>query len=131
MLSKDSAKRPRERRSDSGDEIEEKEEQPKDKNGKTFVVSSPTKAFLQAAFCLPRPLTNSTRRNLLKKFGLPEGNEARCPKWDPIIKGELDTDKKLSRLQNLALDATGALVLSLEELSSKDTPDGDVVLQGI
>ena len=134
--SKDSAKRPRERRSDSGDESEEEEDLPKDKKAKTFVVSSPTKAFLQSAFCLPKPLTNSTRRNLLEKFGLPEGNEARCPKLDPIIKGELpkeaiDTDKKLSRLQNLALDATGPLVHALEELSTKDTPDADVVLQGI
>ena len=91
---------------------------------------------MQAAFSLPKPLTNSTRRNLLEKLGLPEGNEAHCPKLDPIIKGELpkeavDTDKKLSRLQNLALDATGQLVHALEELSTKGTPDADVVLQGI
>ena len=134
--SKDSAKRPRERHSDSGDKSEEEEDLPKDKKAKTFIVSSPTKAFLQSAFCLPKPLTNSMRRNLLEKFGLPEGNEARCPKLDPIIKGELpkeaiDTDKKLSRLQSLALDATGPLVHALEELSMKDTPDADVVLQGI
>ena len=134
--SKDSVKRPREQHSDSGDESKEEEDLPKDKKAKTFIVSSPTKAFLQSAFCLPKPLTNSTRRNLLEKFGLPEGNEARCPKLDPIIKGELpkkaiDTDKKLSRLQNLALDATGPLVHALEELSMKDTPDADVVLQGI
>ena len=44
--SKDSAKRPRKRHSDSEDESEEEEEQPKDKKVKTFVVSSPTKAFL-------------------------------------------------------------------------------------
>ena len=77
---------------------------------------------------MPKPLPNSTRRNLLEKFGLPEGNEARCPKLDPIIKGELpkeavDTDKILSRLQNLALDATGPLVhaTSLETISNRTT----------
>ena len=118
MLSKNTAKRLQEQRSDSGDESEEEEELPKDKRTKTFVIPSPTNAFLQAAFCFPKPLSNSTRRNLLKKFGLPEGNEARCPKLDPIIKGGLpkeavDTDKKLSRLQNLELDATGPLVHAL------------------
>ena len=79
-----------------------------------FEVSSPTKEFLCSAFCLPKPLENTSRQSLIGKFGLPEGDEAHYPKLDSIIKGEfhkeaVDVDKKLSRLQNFTLNAAGPL----------------------
>ena len=51
---------------------------------------------------------------------------------DSIIKGELqkqalEGDKRLSRLQNFALDAAGPLAYALEELSTKETPSCESV----
>ena len=112
------------------------EEEPRDKRSRTFEISSPMKEFLRAAFCLPKPLENTTRCSLISKFGIPEGDEAHCPKMDSIIKGELqkealDVDKKLSRLQNFSLDIADPLVYALEELSTKESPSCDTVTMAI
>ena len=102
----------------------------------TFPVSEATKAFLQTAFCVPKPADNKVRRAWRSKFGLPEGDETRCPKLDSIIKGELpkealEADRKLSRFQNFVLDATGPLVAALEELSNSDAPDPSLVTAAV
>ena len=107
-------------------DIESEDEEPKDKKSRTYEVSTPMKEFLHLAFCLLKPLKNNTRRTLISRFGIPEGEEARCPKMDVIINGELhkealESDKKLSRLQNFALDVSGPLVYAREELSNKET----------
>ena len=86
----------------------------------TFSMSTPTKAFLQASFCLPKPVDNPTKRSWVERFGLPSGDETRCLKMDGLIKGELgkeavEADRKLSRLQNFTLDAAAPLVAALEE----------------
>ena len=106
------------------------------KKSQTFNISSPTKAFLQTSFCLPKPVDNTVRREWLERYGLPVGNEARCPKMDSIIKGELgkealETDRKLSRLQNFSLDAIGPLVVAMEELTEKEEPDVSVVTAAV
>ena len=106
------------------------------KKPRTFLMSSPTKAFMKTSFCLPKPVENSTRRAWLEKFGLPDGDEARCPKMDSLIKGELgketmEADKKLARLQNFTLDAAGPMAVALEELTSKDEPNGELVISAI
>jgi hypothetical protein len=95
------------------------------KKAQKFVVSEPTKAFLEATFCLSRPVDNKTRRSWLEKFGVPEGDATRCPKMDTIIKGELpkeamESDRKLSKMQNFALDATGPLVAAMEDLTGSN-----------
>ena len=52
-----------------------------------------------------KPVENPTIRAWLEKFGLPEGDDARCLRMDSLNKGELgketvDADKKLAPLQN-------------------------------
>lgn len=111
---------------DSEDESDD-EGDTRDKKTRRFKVSSPTKEFISSAFCLPKPLENATRQSLLGRFGLPDGDEARCPKLDGIIKGELhkealDVDRKLSKMQNFLLDASGPLVYALEELNTGENP---------
>lgn len=122
--------------SDDEDDGTSKEDGMEGKKPRTYLVSSPTKAFLRTTFCLPKPVDNATRRTWLSKFGLPEGNEARCPKMDSIIKGELrkeslDTDRKLSRLQNFSLDAARPLIVALDELTTKEEPDVGTVTSAI
>lgn len=73
---------------------------------KMFEICKETKTFLQTAFGLPQPANNTTRNFWIAQYGLPEGDEMRCPKLDSIIKNELpkealDADRKLSRLQTL------------------------------
>ena len=67
----------------------------------TFEVSDETKALLQTCFSLPRPANNKTRSAWMAQFGVPQGEETRCPKLDTIIRNELprnalEADKKLS-----------------------------------
>jgi hypothetical protein len=114
----------------------EQDEDHRDKKSRTYEVSELTKAFLQTAFCLPKPVDNATRRTWINKFGVPEGVETRCPKLDGLIKGELpkeatEADRKLSRLQNFTLDIAGPLVAALEELTANDKPDATKVTAAI
>ncbi len=133
--SSESRKRSREDEDHDEDKTALEESEGSTKKQRTFNVSSPTKAFMKTSFCLPKPVENATRRAWLEKFGLPEGDEARCPKMDPLVKGELGKDimeanKRLARLQNFTLDATGSLVTALEELTAKE-PDGELVIAAI
>ena len=103
---------------------------------RTFMVSLPTMVFMKTSFCLHKPVENSTRRAWLEKFGLPEGDEARCLRMDSLIKGELgketmDADKKLARLQNFTLDAAGPLVVALEEVTTKDEPNSELIVAAL
>ena len=89
-----------------------------------FEVSQPTKALLQMAFCMSAPADNKVCKNWLAKFSAPAGDETRCPKLDAVMKTQLkkevvENDRKLSRLQNFALDATGPMVAALEEATSE------------
>lgn len=82
------------------EEEQESVEEKGTKKSQTFNIS-PTKAFLQTSFCLPKPVDNTVRREWLEWYSLPVGNEARCPKMDSIIEGEmgkeaLESDRKLS-----------------------------------
>ena len=119
------------------DDREETEEaDTKAMKARTFSVSTPTKAFLQASFCLPKPVDNPTRRSWVERFGLPSGDETRCPKMDGLIKGELgkeavEANRKLSRLQNFTLDAAAPLVAALEELTERDELDPSTVSAAI
>ena len=142
ILTRQVRKRSREHSPESGSDVDDDPESVQEdeniggKKPRTFSVSSPTKAFLKTSFCLPRPVENTTRRMWLAKFGLPEGDEARCPKMDALIKGELvkdsiDADRRLSRLQNFTLDAAGPMVAALEELTTKDKPNVEVVTSAI
>ena len=126
-------RRPAEDESDDG----EKEPEPIEASKtKTFGVSEVTKSFLEACFSLPRPASNKARSAWLTHFGLPEGDETRCPKLDSIIKQELpkeaiEADRKLSRLQNFVLDAAGPLAAAHEELVNVEEPDLDLVQQAV
>uniref|UniRef100_A0A1X7UJ83 Uncharacterized protein n=1 Tax=Amphimedon queenslandica TaxID=400682 RepID=A0A1X7UJ83_AMPQE len=118
------------------DQPEEQADTMAQKAASTFRVSSPTKALLQASFCLPKPVDNAKRRRWLEKFGLPAGDETQCPRMDSLIKGELgkealEADRKLSHLQNFTLDAAGPLVAALEELSEKEDPNAEAVAAAI
>ena len=122
---------PIKRRIEMPAQSDEDEDQPEEqtdtaikKAASTFPVSSPMKAFLQTSFCLFKPADNATRR-WLEKFGLPAGDETRCPKMDSLIKGELgkealEAGRKLFRLQNFTSVAAGPLVVALEEFEKED-----------
>ena len=99
-----------------------------DEDTQSFMpVSEPTKALLQMSFCRAKPADNKTRKVWLAKFSAPAGDETRCPKLDSVIKGQLkkdvvESDRKLSRLQNFTLDAVGPFVAALEEATSEEGP---------
>ena len=102
----------------------------------TFEVSEETKTLLQTCFSLPRPANNKTHSAWIAQFEVPQGEETRCPKLDTIIKNELprdtlETDRKLSRLQNFLLDEVGPLAAAHDHLVSTDDPDPDRVQQAI
>ena len=103
---------------------------------KTFQISEETKALLQTCFALPRPANNKTRNAWIAQFGVPEGDETKCPKLDTIIKNELprdalEADRKLSRLQNFLLDAVGPLASAYNHMTSHENPDPELVQQCI
>ena len=105
---------------------------------KMFLVSDETKALLQACFALPRPVSNKTRNAWVAQYGLAEGDVTKCPKLGTIIKNELprealEVDRKLSRLQNFVLDATGPLAAAYDELVGENEayPDPDRIQQAI
>ena len=127
---------PLKRRKPAEDESDGEQEAEVAPKAKTFGISEETKTFLQACFSLPRPASNKTRNTWLAQFGLPEGDETRCPKLDSIIKNELpkeaiEADRKLSKLQNFVLDAAGPLAAAYEELVTKEEPDPDLIQQAV
>ena len=102
----------------------------------TFQISDSTKAFLQTSFFLPRLVDNKTRKSWLLKYGQLEGDETQCLKLDSIIWGErpkeaLETDQKLSQLQNFVLDAVGPLIAAYNELTSRDNLDPNQILLAV
>jgi len=82
-------------------------------------VSEYTDTLLRESFTTS--LSNNTRLQTKKVYGLPKNEESTCPKLDPMLRRRL-SNTELSRLQALTLDAVGPLAFLLEE-SQKDGVD--------
>ena len=92
------------------DEVEQEE-------GGLVEVSEATQAFLGAAFS--GIMDNDDRRKRIKRIGVPDCDQIRCPKLDGVMKAVLPTDAikadgYLSRLQQFWLDAVAPLAAILE-----------------
>ena len=102
------------------DEVEQEE-------GGLVEVSEATQAFLGAAFS--GIMDNDDRRKRIKRIGVPDCDQIRCPKLDGVMKAVLPTDAikadgYLSRLQQFWLDAVAPLAAILESAEAGElTPE--------
>ena len=81
-------------------------------------VSEHTATFLKKTFTSRAP--NATRRKWWNTYGVPKGNETRCPSLDSMYRPRLskearNADSELCRFQAYALDPVGPLTFILEE----------------
>ena len=93
------------------------EEEQDSKGVSLFNISEKTKSQLRENFGSVLP--NNTRRQLKDKFGAPNSPLTACPGLDKVMKSQVSSetksrDKRLARLQSLALDAVGPLVKIVE-----------------
>ena len=117
---------------------EEEEGRETESAGKTntLEVSEKTKTLLQTCFSIGRAANNKTCSAWIAQFGVPQGEEIRCPKLDTIIRNELpkdalEADRKLSHLQNFLQDAVGLLAATHNDLVCMDNLDPDCIQQAI
>ena len=108
------------RQKDSDDEME-------DSSGRLVQLTETTKSFLEAAFS--GTISNEDRRKRVKKVGVPDCDQVRCPKLGGVLKAVLPKDAikvdgYLSRLQQFWLDAVAPLAALLESAEAGElTPE--------
>ena len=98
--------------------------------GKVFDVSEGTKKLLVESFT--RSVNNTTRRKQKERHGVPRVAATRVPTMDKAFRDRLSnstvrSDKELTRLHSLVLDAVGPITYLLEKASTGNLSPSDVV----
>jgi hypothetical protein len=86
-------------------------------------VSDATANLLKTSFTTP--VSNTTRREWKRLHLVPDVDNTKCPKLDPVVKAEVrgqtkSADAELARIQTLVLDAVGPLATVLEDLTAPE-----------
>ena len=106
---------------------EEEDNEDEELSGSLVSLSESTHAFLEAAFSTM--LTNADHKKQVDRVGVPDCNNIRCPKLDPVIQAIVPNeatkaDGYLSHLQQFWLDATAPLTAIIETAEEgKLTPE--------
>ena len=114
-------------RNEVSNSINESDDEKEDGDGGLVQLTETTKTFLEAAFS--GTMTNTDRKKRVKKIGVPECDQIRCPKLDRVLKAVLPRDAikadgYLSRLQQFWLDTVAPLAAILESAEAGDlTPE--------
>ena len=96
-------------------------------DGGLVEVTDATRTFLGAAFSAM--MDNEDRKKRIRRIGVPNCDQIRCPKLDGVMKAVLPTDaikadSYLSRLQQFWLDAVAPLAAILESAEAGElTPE--------
>ena len=86
-------------------------------------VSDATANLLKTSFSTP--VSNTTRLEWKRLHLVPDVDNTKCPKLDPVVKAEVGSqtksaDAELARIQTLVLDAVGPLATVLEDLTAPE-----------